>query len=99
MTFTQAKKLLQINIRELDETKLYEYKAKLNTLYFLLNGTHGDKALYDGGFIIPVVDVGAKGFVPKDKFMFTNLLKIMEKTEEYMKKPPRQGDGIVKNIG
>jgi hypothetical protein len=85
MKFEQAKRLLTTNINQLSHGELYSYKTKLNSLYFILNGTHGEKTLLDNGFIIPIIDCGAKGFVPKDKFMFTNLLRKMDEADKRLK--------------
>lgn len=85
MKFTQAQRLLQTDINNLDEYELYDLKGKLNTLYHILKGTHGEKTLFDGGYIVPMIDCGAKGFVPKDKFMFTNLSTMMDNVEEKLK--------------
>jgi hypothetical protein len=81
MKFEQAKKLLLVDVESLDIEELQKYNGKLVSLYYILNGTQGQKTLWDGGFIIPMIDVGAKGFVPKDKFMFTNLINKMNEVE------------------
>lgn len=82
MTLSQAQKLVTKDIEQMTLEQLQSYRVQLLDALRYSTCEYGDKESYELGFLVPFVDAGGKGFVPKDKFLTTNLQYKLSEVEK-----------------
>lgn len=86
MTLRQAQALCQKDIHSMSLEELQKHRVKLLDAYRESNLEYGEKEAYENGFLVPFEDVSGKGFIPKDKFLTTNLKWLISETEKLIDK-------------
>lgn len=82
MTLPQAQRLITTDIESMSLEDLQRFRVRLLDALRYSTGEYGEEESYKLGFLIPLVDEGGKGFIPKDKFLTTNLKYKLQEVEK-----------------
>lgn len=83
MTLKQAQSLIAEVIDDMSLEELQKYRVQLLDAIRYSNGEFGDEESYRNGFYVPYQNAGGSlGFVPKDKFLTTNLRNRLNDVEK-----------------
>lgn len=90
MTYSQAKRLLSIDIKKLTIDNVYQHRGNLTKLYYILKGDQGLKTQIENGFVVRLIADNANindetGWTMKDIFMLQNCIDCMDVTDKRIK--------------